>query len=159
MDESEVPVVETVIETPQVPTDTLLSVEDYTQYPEDRRPPLPAMISWLRMYRYHMPFLRDIRKRDQKEVSPETISEFKTLVEEMLEVCNLFNIKLMTSALLPNVDEEVLNQQRYTQRLKELSADVEAEEAKKLQGLQQAALELEQKSRARAAAMRQMFQA
>lgn len=159
MDEPEVPVVESSVATAQVPSDTLPSVEDYKDYPEDRRPPLPLMIKWLRLYRYHMPFLRDIRKRDGKEISPETIGEFKTLMEEMLEVTQGLNIKLMTSALLPNVEEEMLNRQRYEQRLKDLSADALAIEEQKRQALQQAALELEQKSRARAAAMRQMFQA
>lgn len=157
--ESEVPVVEMTPETPQAPLDgaALLSVEDYKNYPEDRRPPLPVLISWLRLYRYHMPFLRDIRKRDHKEISPETIAEFKTLVEEMLEVTSGLNIKLMTSKLLPNVEEEELQRQQYERRFKELSADTEAEEARKLQAIQAAAQDLAQKARARSAQMREMF--
>lgn len=159
MNGSEVPVVDLSGETPQErPGEMPLpSVEDYKTYPEDRRPPLPALINWLRLYRYHMPFLRDIRKRDGKEISAETIGEFKALVEEMLEVCTQFNIKLLTSALLPNVEEEVRLRQQYDSRLKELSERVNADEEDKLKTIQREAEELARKAQTRSARMRELF--
>ena len=158
MDEPEVPVVESAVETPQVPLgdETLPSVEDYKNYPEDRRPPLPVLITWLRLYRYHMPFLQDIRKRDHKEVSSETISEFKALVEEMLEVCTQFNIKLMRSHLMPTIEEEELTRQRHHARYQELSAHVTAETELATQQLQAQAEELARSARARGARMKEM---
>lgn len=132
--------------------------EDYTQYPEDRRPPLPVLTKWLRLYRYHLPFLRDIRKRDGKEISPETIAEFTDVVHEVNEVATLLNIKVMTSRLMPNVEEEAARQQWYDSRFRELTTQVNAEADEKLKALQSEAMELERRTRARSAAMRGMFQ-
>ena len=159
MNAPEVPVVDHAPDSLQErPGDaTLPSVEDYQAYAEDRRPPLPTLITWLRLYRYHMPFLRDIRQRDGKEISAETIGEFKTLVEEMLEVCTQFKIKLMTSALLPNVEEEAAQRQRFDGRLQELTQSVHAEEEEKLRRLQVEAEELARKAQTRSARMREMF--
>jgi hypothetical protein len=157
MEVPEVPNVERAVETERVASDTLPSVEDYKDYPEDRRPPLPVMIKWLRLYRYHIPFLRDIRKRDGKEISPETIREFSDLVQEAVEVATLLNIKVMTSHLMPDVEADARRKEWYTNRLQELSAEANAEEARKLQSLQAAALELEAKSRERMRAMKFMF--
>jgi hypothetical protein len=150
---AEVPVVETPA------PEGLPSVEDYKDYPEDRRPPLPLMIKWLRLYRYHIPFLRDIRKRDGKEISPETIREFSDLVQEAVEVATLLNIKVMTSHLMPDVEAEARQKEWYTNRLQELSAEANAEEARKLKQLQEDALALEAKARERARAMKFMFPA
>lgn len=154
-----VPVVEPAVETPQErPGEpTLPSIEDYKAFPEDRRPPLPVLINWIKLYRYHLPFLRDIRKRDGKEVSPETVSQFKEMIEECLEVCTLFNIKLMTSALLPNVEEEARLRQQYDGRLKELSESVNAEEIEKQRKLQADAQELARRASARSKQMRELF--
>jgi hypothetical protein len=132
-------------------------IEDYTKYPEDRRPPLPVMIKWLRLYRYHIPFLRDIRKKDGKEITPETIKEISDLINELVEVGNLLNIKVMTSRLMPDLEEEARQKEHYNARLKELSADAEAEHARKLGQLQAKALELEGKMRERERVMRSMF--
>lgn len=159
MNPAVVPVVAPAVETPQGATGDakLPSIEDYKAFPEDRRPPLPVLINWIKLYRYHLPFLRDIRKRDGKEVSPETVSQFKEMIEECLEVCTLFNIKLMTSALLPNVEEEARLRQQYDGRLKELSESVNAEEIEKQRKLQADAQELARRASARSKQMRELF--
>jgi hypothetical protein len=132
-------------------------VEDWQKFAEDRRPPLPTMIKWLRLYRYHMPFLRDIRQRDHKEVSAETISEFKTLVEEMLEVCTQFNIKLLKAQLLPTIEEEELLRQKHHARYSELTVHVRERDELAYQQLQAQAEELERQARARSARMKEMM--
>jgi hypothetical protein len=137
-----------------VPSDTPLSVADYKEFAEDRRPPLPVLTNWLRLYRHHMPFLRDIRKRDGKEISPETIAEFKTLMEEMLEVCQLLNIKLLTSALLPNVEEESRLQAQYAARMRELQDIIEADDVQAQRALQARAASLAQASERRSQSIR-----
>jgi hypothetical protein len=126
-------------------------MEDWQKYPEDRRPPLPVMIKWLRMYRYHMPFLHDIRKRDKKEISPETISEFKTLVEEVIEVATQLNIQGLKAELLPSMEEQELLRQKYEARSKELWANINVEQERAYQQLQAKAEDLERQSRARTA--------
>lgn len=132
-------------------------VEDWQDYPEDRRPPLPVLTKWLRLYRYHMPFLRDIRKRDGKDISPETIAEFSDVVQEAVAVATGLNIKVMTAPLLPNLDEEALLKQRYDARLQELSAHVNAQTAQQVLHLQSEAAALAEKARVRAARMRELF--
>mgnify|MGYP003575823009 FL=1 len=132
-------------------------IEDYTKYPEDRRPPLPVLVKWLRLYRYHIPFLRDIRKKDGKEISEETIAEFSEVVQEAVEVASLLNIKVMTSHLMPNIEEEQRQKEWYHSRLQELSAEVNAETQHQLQALQTEAAALAHKARERSARMRELF--
>jgi hypothetical protein len=103
-----------------------------------------------------MPFLQDIRKRDHKEVSAETVSEFKALVEEMLEVCTQFNIKLLRASLMPTIEEEELTRQRHHARYQELSAHATAESELATQQLQAQAEELSRAARARSARMKEL---
>jgi hypothetical protein len=124
-------------------------IEDWQAYPEDRRPPIPVLIKWLRLYRYHMPFLHDIRKRDKKEISPDTVSEFKTLVEELIDVASQLNIKILKSRLLPTLEEEELMRQQYDARAREISARVNAEQELAYQQLQAKAEDLARQSHAR----------
>jgi hypothetical protein len=132
-------------------------MEDWSTYPEDRRPPLPVLIKWLRLYRYHMPFLQDIRRRDHKEVNAETVSEFKGLVEEMLEVATQFNIKLLKANLLPTMEEEELLRQQRNARYHELKAHVQAEEELAFQQLQAQGEDLARQARARSARMKELL--
>jgi phage head maturation protease len=150
-------------QSPQIPQETAVppaqtaksDTDDWTQYAEDRRPPLPVMIKWARMYLYHMQFLRDIRKKDGKEISAETISEFTELVQAYLNLGTQMNIKVMTANLLPNVEETILQQERYKERHKELTHEVNKETEQKYQALQARAAQLEQESRVRSSRMRE----
>jgi hypothetical protein len=165
MPEIEVPVVDQSpvppqdrLDTATLPDLTNTNPEDWQSYPEDRRPPLPMLTKWLRLYRYHMPFLRDIRKKDGKEISAETIAEFTALVHEMLEVGTQLNIKVMTASLLPNVEEEIQRQELYKVRHRELTSAVNTDTERAYQQLQAKAEDLARESRARAARIRELFQ-
>jgi len=152
--ESEEPRVEAAAEGKQ--EDVTAEIEDWTKYPEDRRPPLPVLIKWLRLYRYHMPFLQDIRKRDQKDISPETIREFKALIEESIEVAAQLGIALINADRMPTAEEQALLQQQYASRFHELTADVNAQQELAYQQLQAQAEELAREARVRSARMKEL---
>jgi hypothetical protein len=131
--------------------------ENWQQYDESDRPPLPLLTQWLRLYRYYLPMLRDIRQRDRLDVSPDTIRDFKSLLEEMHEVAALFDIKVIVAdTIMPKVDDAAIQREHYASRLRELSAQTKAAQDLANQQLQAQAEELERSARARHRQMREM---
>jgi hypothetical protein len=130
--------------------------EDWKQYSDDKRPPLPVFIQWARGLVYHLKFVWDVRKRDGKEVSEDTTESFKLFVEECLEACALMKIKLLKERLLPTMEEEELERQRRHEKYRELTAHKTAQEELANQQLQAQAEDLARAARARSARMKEL---